>query len=115
VPGIKVKYDPDTQKFKFHPFAFTVWEKGNVELTRLPPNAEWKFVRATFKNDPSGQFIPRVAADGKSIDIEDRFLFEDPDIYYYTVTIQFDGKPEITSPDPVIVNDPGGSGFDTEG
>ena len=104
---IRVKYNPNARrKFTFLPWAHTMWGPGTVKLTRHPGNATWKFLGATFKGDTTSQFGCTPTDDGASLVIEDRFDDEDPALYMYNVTIELDGD-EITSPDPVIVNDPG--------
>ena len=112
MPNVRVKYSPNARrKFTFLPWAFTMWEPGKVKLTRHPGPLQWKFVKATFKDDPTGQFHCRVVDDGESLEIEDEFHDEDPALYMYNVTIVLNGT-EITSPDPVIVNDPGSREFE---
>jgi hypothetical protein len=113
VTDVRVKYSPNAKrKFTFLPWAFTMWEPGKVKLTRHPGSAQWTFLKVTFKDDPTGQFDYEVVDGGESLEIEDKFHNEDPELYMYNVTILLDGE-EITSPDPVIVNDPGSREFET--
>jgi hypothetical protein len=107
VPSVRVSYDPAARKFKFVPYALQMDGPGIVVLTRHPGSAPWKFQTATFKDDSLEQFVVRDPGNGENLQIDDKFLNVDPDIYYYTVTILLDTGEEITSPDPVIVNDPG--------
>jgi hypothetical protein len=66
-------------------------------------------VTATFKNDLSRQFHVKVVGDGEALQIKDDFHDKDPALYMYNVTIALDSGDHVTSPDPVIVNDPGSS------
>lgn len=113
MPEVKVKYDPaGKRKFTFVPFAVSLMGPGIVILNRHPASVPFRFVNATVKDDVSGQFTVRVPGDGRIVQIDDAFLDEDPMIYSYTVTIVLDDGQEITSPDPVIVNDPGSRDVD---
>ena len=107
---VEVFFDPNAYpQFTFLPATVTMKAKGKIILFRRPQDAPWDFVGGTVKNDNSKQFSFSVQGNGSKLHIDDEFkdLVKTP--YDYAVTVKFDGK-EYPSPDPVIVNEPGGGG-----
>jgi hypothetical protein len=108
--NVDVTFDPTaTPQFTFDCDAVRMTEAGKIILHRKPATAKWKFTDGSVKADPLNQFSFEPLGNGRLLVINDRC--EDPPEegakpYCYTVTVELDGAP-VTSPDPVIVNDPG--------
>jgi len=94
-----------TPQFTFRDDKVTMNAAGKIKLKQADA-ARWRFRGATIKDDFLNEFRTRVARDGKSLDIMDDFLDEGITPYSYNITVELDGT-TYTSPDPVIVNDPG--------
>jgi hypothetical protein len=106
-PIVQVTFDPQrTPAFTFVDDTVRMNAAGKIML-KQDPEARWRFRGATIKDDYLNEFRTRVAKNGKSLDIMDDFLDERITTYSYNVTVQLDDI-TYTSPDPVIVNDPGG-------
>ncbi len=80
--------------------------RGKVIFHRRGASPTWTFTDGTVKDDTKKQFSARVQGQGRSLHIDDEFRDTVKTSYEYTVTVQLDGR-SYTSPDPVIVNDPG--------
>jgi hypothetical protein len=106
---VEVSFDPNAEpQFTFVPETVTMTAAGKVVFLRRPPGSPWTFKDGTVKNDTSNQFSSSVQ--GNNLRIDDKFLDGSKTRHEYTITVEFNGKPGRTyeSPDPVIVNDPGG-------
>ena len=109
-PTVKVTFDPTARpQFTFKPN--TVRVKGGPKIIVLiqSPPADWDFVTAEVKDDTFNQFSSSVQPNGKSLHIADALRDPDLEAYSYNITVNLGGE-EYTSPDPHIVNDPGGGG-----
>jgi hypothetical protein len=105
-PIVRVTFDSGaTPQFTFRDDEVTMNAAGKIKLQQ-DDAARWRFRGATIKDDFLNEFRTRVARNGKSLDIMDDFLDERKTPYSYNVTVELDGT-TYTSPDPVIVNDPG--------
>ena len=103
---VEVSFDPNAEPpFTFVPNGSTMTRAGIVILLRRPAAAPWEFTDCNVKNDASNQFSHSILGGGNLLHIRDEF--REPGRFEYTVTVKF-GRSEYTSPDPVIVNDPGG-------
>ncbi|MFL5617869.1 MAG: hypothetical protein ACJ79A_05665 [Gemmatimonadaceae bacterium] len=100
--------DKDPQ-FAFERRTVRMTAAGIVVLTQKPPAPNWKFKSAEVKDDTLHQFSYDVPGTGNILHIKDDFLDKVLEAYSYNITVELDGTP-YTSPDPVIVNDPGGGG-----
>ena len=104
---VQVVFDPQANpQFTFKKETVEMTAAGKIKLHQ-DPGARWRFRGATIKDDLLNEFRTRVMQNGKSLDIMDDFLDERRTEYSYNVTVQLDDI-TYTSPDPVIVNDPGG-------
>ena len=113
-PIVTVTFDPDASppdQFSFDKRSVTMKFAGKVILQKSSEDAPWKFQGATVKDDLLHQFRPSVQPEGKAIHIFDELRDPPGGTYEYTynvtVALLSNGK-SFTSPDPVIVNDPGG-------
>ena len=61
------------------------------------------------ENDTQKEFSASVQGSGRSLQIDDQFKDTSKTLYKYTISVSLDGT-GYTSPDPHIVNDPGGGG-----
>jgi hypothetical protein len=105
---VNVTFDPTANpQFTFDPPSVTMTGAGKVVLHQNPASAPWTFQSALVKGDSLGEFSPSVQGNGNSMQIND--AFRDPIVtsYSYDVTVSLDGA-SYTSPDPQIVNNPGG-------
>jgi hypothetical protein len=111
-PIVRVTFNSGaTPQFTFADDTVEMNAAGKIKLKQdttdsAVPAPRWRFRGATIKDDFLNEFRTRVAKDGKSIDIMDDFLDERKTPYSYNITVELDGT-TYTSPDPVIVNDPG--------
>jgi len=115
VPGpiVRVTFNPlPTPQFTFVDDTVRMNAAGKIKLQQDGDSTRWRFRGATIKDDFLNEFRARVARNGKSLDIMDDFLDERETSYSYNITVELDGT-TYTSPDPVIVNDPG-SGLTSE-
>jgi hypothetical protein len=107
---VHVTFDPQaTPQFKFDKDKVEMKAAGKIKLQRAPNSnsKKWKFRGATVKDDRLNEFRTRLGGQGQFLDIMDDFLDEHITTYSYNITVELDGQ-TYTSPDPVIVNDPGG-------
>jgi hypothetical protein len=104
---VRVTFDPAASpQFTFDPDSARMTAAGKIILVQHPASPRWKFRGATVKDDVLNEFRPRVQGNGTSIHIDDEFRDRTRTSYSYNVTVALDGS-TVTSPDPVIVNDPG--------
>jgi hypothetical protein len=104
---VRVTFDPDaTPQFTFDPDSVRMTAAGKVILQQHPASARWVFRGATVKDDTLHEFHPAVQGNGNALHIDDEFRDKTRKSYSYNVTVGLDGT-TVTSPDPVIVNDPG--------
>ena len=104
---VRVTFDPDASpQFTFVPPSVTMTAAGKIILQQHPASAPWAFRDAKVKDDTLNEFHARVLGNGTSIQIDDEFRDRTKTSYSYNVTVSLDGS-TVTSPDPVIVNDPG--------
>jgi hypothetical protein len=107
---VEVSFDPNADpQFTFLPSTVTMTAAGKIILFRRPQDAPWDFVSGTVKDDDAKQFSSSVHANGSKLHIDDQFRDEFKTSHPYAVTVSF-GRFTYESPDPVIVNDPGGGG-----
>ena len=107
---VEVTYDPNARpKFTFAPDTVTMTAAGKVVLLRRPADAPWEFTGGFVKNDTLKQFSVSVHGNGSKLHVDDKCKDDRKTPYEYQVTVALNGYPH-TSPDPVIVNDPGGGG-----
>ena len=105
---VRVSFDSRaTPKFKFDCETVRMTAPGKIILERRPRSATWTFVVAKVKRDKLEQFSSSVQGIGRSLHINDEFKDKKTTVYSYNVTVKL-GRRIYTSPDPVIVNDPGG-------
>jgi len=105
---VRVRFDPRaTPKFTFDCETVRLTAAGKVILQRRPRSATWTFLVAKVKRDKLKQFSSTVPGNGRSLHINDEFKDRKTTSYSYNVTVKL-GRRTYTSPDPVIVNDPGG-------
>lgn len=110
-PPVKVTFKKDGDpQFTFARKTVRMKARGVVVLTQDDPQAEWRFKSAEVKDDTLHEFSSFVPGDGRVLHIKDEFLDKDFEAYSYNITVELDGT-DYTSPDPVIVNDPGGGGL----
>ena len=106
---VRVTFDPRaTPKFTFNCETVRMTSAGKVILQRRPRSAKWSFVRANVKRDRLKQFSITVPGTGRSLHIHDKCKDRRTTSYSYNVTVKL-GRRTYPSPDPVIVNDPGGA------
>jgi hypothetical protein len=112
--SVEVTFDPNARpRFTFVPDVVTMTKAGKVVIHRRPHDAPWKFTDAKVKNDTSEQFSVDVHPNGNLLRIDDKWTKGGR--YDYTVTVEFEWRDKtelFESPDPVIVNDPGGREVD---
>ena len=109
---VKVTFDPNADpQFSFDPSSGDVrmTASGKIILNRSPGSANWKFTGGDVKKDPLNEFDPSVQGNGSSLHIDDKFKDTTRTEYDYYVVVELNGT-SYTSPDPKIVNDPGGGG-----
>jgi hypothetical protein len=105
---VNVSFDPNaTPQFTFDPPSVTMTNAGKVVLNQSPASATWTFQGALVKDDTLDEFSETVLGNGNSLQINDAFRDRSSTPYSYDVTVALNGT-SYTSPDPVIVNDPGG-------
>ena len=108
--NVDVTFTPNTTpQFSFNCEAVRMTQAGKIILHRQPAGARWKFTSGRVHNDSLDQFTCEPFGNGRLLVINDPLRDppdEGPKTYCYTVTVELDGVP-FTSPDPVIVNDPG--------
>lgn len=105
---VKVSFDdsdPKEPKFTFDPESVRMTAAGKVILTQHPASPRWIFRGATVKDDDTGEFSVTVKGGGNALEIDDKCRRKRE--YSYNVTVTTTAKATYTSPDPVIVNDPG--------
>ena len=109
---VKVTFDPNANpQFTFDPPTdVTMTAAGKVIFNRVPGSANWKFTGGDVKKDPLDEFEGSVHGNGSSLHIDDQFKDTTKTGYDYYVTVELKGT-TYTSPDPKIVNDPGGGGI----
>ena len=104
---VRVTFDPDaTPQFTFDPESVRMTAAGKVVLAQHPASARWVFRGANVKDDTLHEFHSVVEGNGNAMHIDDEFRDRTRTSYSYNVTVALDGT-TTTSPDPVIVNDPG--------
>ena len=104
---VNVSFDPAANpQFVFEPDEVTMTARGKVIFHRRGSSPTWTFTGGTVKDDPLKQFSASVQGQGRSLHIDDEFRDREKTAYEYTISVQLDGR-SYTSPDPVIVNDPG--------
>lgn len=104
---VNVTFDPTAEpQFTFDPDSVTMTSAGKIICLRRPPSATWKFTGGDVKEDPLDEFSSSVQGNGSSLHIDDKFYDKTETPYDYYVTVVLNGT-SYTSPDPVIVNDPG--------
>ena len=109
---VLVTFDPSASpQFTFNPPPgdVTMTAAGKIIFNRSPGSASWKFTGGDVKDDPLDEFKGSVHGNGSSLHIDDDFKDPAKTPYEYYVTVQLNGT-SYTSPDPKIVNDPGGGG-----
>lgn len=105
---VRVTFDKDGDpQFTFVPSTVRVRGRGTVVFQQDSSQAEWRFTTADVKEDTKRQFHPEIPGDGTILHIKDDFKDTEIEAYSYNITVKLDGTP-YTSPDPHIVNDPGG-------
>jgi hypothetical protein len=108
---VEVTYDPNAEpRFTFAPDTVTMTDAGKVVLLRRPADAPWVFTDGSVKDDKLRQFSASVHGGGRLLHIRDDCKDKTKTPYDYNVTVTLNGY-AATSPDPVIVNDPGGGGI----
>ncbi|HTK46694.1 MAG TPA: hypothetical protein VL328_01790 [Gemmatimonadaceae bacterium] len=104
---VRVTFDPDADpQFTFDPESVRMTAAGKVILEQHPASPRWVFRDATVKDDTLHEFRPEVQGSGNALHIHDEFRDRTRKSYSYNVTVALGGT-TVTSPDPVIVNDPG--------
>lgn len=107
---VEVSFDPNAEpQFTFVPDTVTMTAAGKVVFLRRPSAAPWAFTDGAVKNDTLSEFSASVHGNGSLLHMRDDFKDRQKTPYEYTVTVEFNSA-SYTSPDPVIVNDPGGGG-----
>ena len=107
---VNVTFDPTaTPKFTFDPDSVTMTAAGKIICLQRPSSATWKFTGGDVKEDTLNEFSSTVQGNGQSLHINDELKDTAKTPYDYYVTVVLNGT-SYTSPDPVIVNDPGGGG-----
>lgn len=107
---VLVTFNPTANpQFTFVPDEVRMTAAGKIILNRSPGSATWKFTAGDVKNDLLDEFSSSVHGNGSSLHIDDQFKDTTKTPYDYFVTVELSGT-SYTSPDPVIVNDPGGGG-----
>ena len=107
-PTVGVSFDPNANpQFTFDNDRVTMREAGKILLIQRPASSRWKFRDADVKDDTLNQFSSTVLGNGNTLEIDDAFRDRTLTEYSYNVTVELDGR-TFQSPDPVIVNDPGG-------
>jgi hypothetical protein len=107
---VNVTFDPTADpQFTFSPDEVTMTAAGKIIFLKRPPSAMWNFTGGNVENDTRKEFSARVQGNGRALHIDDEFKDEEKTRYKYTISVQLDGT-SFTSPDPHIVNDPGGGG-----
>lgn len=105
---VRVSFDPRaTPQFKFDCETVRMTAAGKVVLQRRPRTAKWTFLVARVKRDKLKQFSSTIPGNGRTLHINDEFKDRKTTSYSYNVTVKL-GRRIYKSPDPVIVNDPGG-------
>jgi hypothetical protein len=103
-----VSFDPTgNPQFTFDNESVTMKAAGKILLVQRPASQRWTFRDAEVKDDTLNQFSSTVVGSGNSLQINDEFRDRTRKAYSYNVTVELDGA-VFQSPDPVIVNDPGG-------
>jgi len=103
---VEVTFDPNADpQFDFVPDPARMTAAGKIILIQHPASATWRFRGATIKDDDLGEFTVKVFGNGNALHIDDKCRQRRE--YPYNVTITTADDETITSPDPVIVNDPG--------
>lgn len=104
---VRVTFDPAANpQFTFEPESVRMTAAGKIILLQHPASARWTFRDAEVKDDTLDEFHSTVQGNGTSIHVDDQFRDRTKTSYSYNVTVSLDGS-TVTSPDPVIVNDPG--------
>ena len=107
-PTVGVSFDPNANpQFTFDNERVTMREAGKIVLLQRPASPRWRFRDAEVKDDTLNQFSSTLLGNGSTILIDDAFRDRTVREYSYNVTVELDGA-TFRSPDPVIVNDPGG-------
>ena len=109
MPRVLVSFEPTPKpRFNFVPDSVTMRGPGTIVLDQDPadPAAKWLFQDAFVKDDTTGQFSSELHDQKKSLHIRDEFHDKEKKSHSYRITVTQDGS-TFTSPDPVIVNDPG--------
>ncbi len=107
-PTVGVRFDPNANpQFTFDNERVTMTAAGKILLIQRPASQRWTFRDAEVKDDTLNQFSSTVLGGGNTLHINDEFRDRSRTEYSYNVTVDLDGK-TFQSPDPVIVNDPGG-------
>lgn len=105
---VQVTFDPAANpQFTFDQESVTMTEASKVILQRKPGNAQWDFVTAVVKGDTLNEFSATLPGQSGVLHINDAFRDTARTAYSYNVTVTLNAV-ETTSPDPEIVNDPGG-------
>ena len=105
---VGVTFDPNANpQFTFDNERVVMRAAGKILLIQRPASQRWKFRDADVKNDTLNQFSSTVLGNGNTLEINDAFRDQTLREYSYNVTVELDGT-TFQSPDPVIVNDPGG-------
>ena len=105
---VNVTFSPTANpQFTFDPDPVRMTAAGKIIFLRRPESANWTFKGGSVKEDPWKEFSTSVQGGGRSLQMDDKCDHKMD--HEYTITVELDGRP-FTSPDPVIVNDPGGGG-----
>ena len=105
---VKVSFDPNANpQFTFDPDRVRMTASGKVIFQRRGESATWTFTGGAVKEDPYKEFSSSVQGQGRVLQMDDKC--EHKMDHEYTITVELNGTSH-TSPDPVIVNDPGGGG-----
>ena len=105
-PTVGVSFEPKANpQFTFDNESVTMRAAGKIILIQRPGSQRWTFRDAEVKDDKLNQFSSTAL--GNTLEINDAFRDKTRTAYSYNVTVELDGT-TFTSPDPVIVNDPGG-------
>ena len=106
---VEVIFSPTADpQFMFEPGKVIMTAAAKVIFQKRPGSAAWKFKDAHVKNDTLKEFSATVQGNGSSLHVDDKFYDKEKTPYGYNVTVELNGT-TYRSPDPVIVNDPGGS------
>ncbi len=110
VENVFVTFDANASpQFKFNRESVEMHEEGTIIFHQRPANQPWKFITGLVKDDRLEEFFSAVRGQGRSLHIYDEFYDVDRTKYEYMIMVEFEGR-YYMSPDPVIVNDPGGGG-----